>query len=200
MTDQQWFEMTAIRKRWLSSSVWIPLRAIIKDKTAEEYGTLGYREDFYGVGSLAVPVDAKESARALGWASVGLHTHGPNIEEDKYLPSDIYEHPSGDWLGSYLVLAHEVNSTETPEWYLHPDFIIALGLIRENDTWLRPEEDYSEVAKLIRDFNGSPSLLNVKAEYLLDYLCARKMGLYVTSYRRRIEVVEDAKHIAWENN
>jgi hypothetical protein len=200
MMNQQWFEMTDVRKRWLASSVWIPLRAIIKDKTGAEYGTLGYREDFYGVGSLAVPMDAKESAKGLGWASVGLHAHGPSIEEDKYLPSDIYEHPSGDWFGSYLVLAHEVNSTETPEWYLHPDFIIALGLIRENNTWLCPKENYSEVAKLRLNSDGSPSLLSVRAEYLIDYLCARKMALYITSYRNRIEVVEDASHIVWENN
>jgi hypothetical protein len=200
MMDQKWFEMTALRKRHLSTSVWIPLRAIIKDKTEEEYGTLGFREDFYGVGSLLVPIDAKESAQGLGWSSIGLNDHGPYIEGEKYLPSDVYEHPSGEWFGSYLVLAHDVNSTEIPEWYLHPDFILALGLIKENDTWLRPSEDYTEVASLTRNNNGSPTLLNVKAEYLLDYLCARKMALYLTSYRSRTEVVEDASHIAWENN
>lgn len=198
--EQQWFEMIDVRKRWFSSSVWIPLRAIIKHKIAIPYGTIGYREEFFGVGCLAVPFNAKESALQLGWSSIGIRSHGPYIESDNYIPADIYEHPSGEWTGAYLVLEHQPCSTETREWYLHPDFIIALGLKRENDIWLRPEEDYTEVANLQREPDGSPKLLKVKSEYLIDYLCARKMGVCITSYRSRIEVVEDASYIKWDEN
>ena len=45
-----------------------------------------------------------------------------------------------------------------------------------------------------------PDLLEVRASHLRDYLCARGMALYVTSYRDRVEVFEDASHIAWPEN
>jgi len=46
----------------------------------------------------------------------------------------------------------------------------------------------------------APCLLEIKAEYLRDYLCARSMGLYITSYRSRTEVVKDPGLIKWEDN
>ena len=47
------------------------------------------------------------------------------------------------------------------------------------------------MARLQRHPDGRPYLLKAKAEFLLDYLCARGMGLLATAYWNREEVVED---------
>lgn len=201
MMDQEWFEMAGIRRRWPANSVWVPLRAVNPIQETGKYGFIGYRIEFYGVGSLAVPIRAKEETEKLGWTDIGIaHDHGPYIDSGRYIQSDVYEEYSGRLTGIHLVLSQRGNSEENPQWHLHQDFIIAFGLKRENDTWVSPDEGYIEVARLTRHPNGRPYLLEVKAEYLRDYLCARSMALYVTSYRNREEVVEDPSHITWDDN
>jgi hypothetical protein len=199
--EQMWFEMPEVRRRKLANAVWIPLRAMHR---IEEIGAdwhAGYKSEFYGVGTLAVPTANKREAEELGWTDVGiLHHHSGRVEENKYIPADIYQDHRGALSAVHLVLDQRGNSAENSEWHLHQDFAITLGLKREGDSWVRPDEGYIEVAKLSKRADGSPSLLEVRASHLRDYLCARGMALYVTSYRDRVEVVEDASHIAWPEN
>lgn len=199
--DQKWFEMPDVRRRKLSNTVWIPLRAIQQIEKTGNYGYAGYKEEFYGVGTLAVPIENKIETEKLGWTDVGInHQHFGCVEEGKYKPADIYQDYQSEFSGLHLVLDQRGNSVDKSEWHLHQDFVITLGLKREDDIWVRPDEDYIEVAKLYKDKDGSPNLLEVRASHLRDYLCSRGMALYVTSYRDRKEVFENASHISWPEN
>jgi hypothetical protein len=104
----------------------------------------------------------------------------------------------GKLTGECLVLEQRGNSNEKNEWHLDQDFVITLGLKREGDVWVHPDEGYIKVAKLYRREDSSPYLIEVRAMHLRDYLCARKMALYITSYRDRAEVVEDVAHLSWK--
>lgn len=181
--------------------MWIPLRAVNTIEEVGNYGKVGYKREFYGAGSLAVPIENKGKAKELGWMHVGIgNEHRPYVESGRYVPSDVYEHHSGEMIGIPLVLQQRTNCEEVRVWHLHQDFVIALRLLGENDTWVCPDEGYIEVARLLRYPDGRPYLLEVRAEHLRDYLCARNMSLYVTSYRSREAVVEDASHISWQDN
>lgn len=192
--------MREIRRRKLESAVWIPLRAMNKIEVGR-YGFAGSKVEFFGAGSLAVHLDKRDSANQLGWMDIGIsHNHGPHFDEETYRPADVYDSNPGDSLGIHLVLDQHVNSIEVAEWHLHQDLVLALGLKREGDVWVSPNEGYLEVARLRRQDEGSPSLIEVRAEHIRDYLCARRMALYITSYRRRQVVVEDASHVDWAEN
>jgi hypothetical protein len=199
--NQDWFEMPEIRRRKLANAVWIPLRAIHQIEEIGDYGHAGYKSEFYGVATLAIPTENKREAEELGRTGAGIdQQHSGRLEEDKYVPADIYQDNCGAFSGVHLVLDQRGNSAENSEWHLHQDFVITLGLKREGDSWVRPDEGYIEVAKLSKRADGCPELLVVRASHLRDYLCARGMALYVTSYRDRVEVLEDASHIAWSEN
>lgn len=199
--EQNWFEMRDLRRRKLASAVWIPLRAIDNIEDTGKSGHLGYRSEFFGVSTLAVPTECKDEIHKLGGSDIGISdNHCGYVDEGKYIPSDVYEDYRAKYTGLHLVLDQRGNSVELSEWHLHQDFVITLGLKREGDSWIRPDEGYIEVAKLLKSDKGAPRLLEVRASHLKDYLCARGMGLYVTSYRERIEVVEDVKHISWPQN
>jgi len=199
--DQNWFEMLKVRRRKLANAVWIPLRATHQIEEIGNYGHAGYKSEFYGVGTLAVPTENKLEAEKLGWMDVGIrHQHSGYFEECKYIAADVYQDYRGEFSGLHLVLNQRGNSVEKSEWHLHQDFVITLGLKREADIWVRPDEGYIEVAKLSKREDGSPYLLEVRASHLRDYLCARGMTLYVTSYRDRVEIFEDASHILWSEN
>ena len=162
--DQKWFEMPDERRRKLTGAVWIPLRAMDTIEEIGQHGHLGYKSEFYGVGTLAVPVNKKPAAEKLGWMDVGIsHNHSGCVEHKKYIPCDVYEDYGEKFSGLHLVLDQRGNSTEHHEWHLHQDFVITLGLRREKDTWVRIDEGYIEIAKLRRTEIGNPRILEVRA-------------------------------------
>ena len=196
--DRGWFEMKNIRRRDLAAAAWIPLRAARAYERVGKSGLVGFREDWLGAGSLAVPVDSRSDALTLGWDALGTsHNHAGCVDSGQYVPADVYEDRQQRFFGVHLVLAQRGCGAERSEWHFHQDFVTTLGLTREGDKWVRPEEDYIEVARLTRAADGSAALLEARAPHLRDYLCARSMGLVVSSYRARSEIVEDASHISW---
>ena len=196
--DQGWFEMKDIRRRNLAAVVWIPLRAARAVERVGQFGFVGFREDWLGARSLAVPADNRSDALTLSWDAIGTHhNHAGYVDNGRYIPADVYEDFQGRFAGVHLVLKQRGGGSERSEWHLHQDFVTTLGLTREGDTWVRPDEDYIEVARLRRASDGSPTLLETRAAHLRDYLCARSMGLVVGSYRERSEIIEDASHISW---
>ena len=201
MMPQVWFEMAEIRRRKFALSAWIPLRAVQPICEEGKRGHLGFKEEFFGVGSLAIPIDLKDKATKLGWSNVGIsHEHRACVDDGRYIPSDVYEYSQGEQIGFSLVLEQRLTGAEQRVWHLHQDFVIALELMKDGDRWICPNEGYTEVARLHRHPDGRPFLMEAKTEFLLDYLCARGMGLVVTAYRNREEVVEDIAHINWAEN
>jgi len=201
MMDQSWFEMADIRRRKFASTAWIPLRASNPICKEGKWGHLGSKEEFFGSGTLAVPVDLKDKALTLGWMDIGIsRDHCAWMDGWRYVPADIFEYDNGEQIGIPLVLVQHLTSAEHPVWHLHQDFVIALELMRNGDHWVCPNEGYTEVARLHRHPDGRPFKLEAKAEFLLDYLCARNMGLVVTAYWNRQETIEDTTHIKWDEN
>ncbi|MCP3671887.1 MAG: hypothetical protein GY814_15945 [Gammaproteobacteria bacterium] len=119
-------------------------------------------------------------------------------ENTVYYPCGDYSDYRSSAVGTGLVIDQSINSKEQDVWHLHQDFVVALNLLREGDVWLRPDEGYIEVARLTRDEEGSPELLEIRGEQLRDYLRARKMSLYLSSYRSRVEICGDNSHIDWD--
>ncbi|WP_258020263.1 hypothetical protein [Yersinia enterocolitica] len=72
---------------------------------------------------------------------------------------------------------------------MNPDLIAALRLIKEGANWVRPEENFEVVAREILDEKGEQRLIEIKREYLLDYLAARNLVLRLSYYRQRVENV-----------
>ena len=196
--DQEWFEMHNIRRRNLAAAAWIPLRAARACDRVGRSGHVGYREDWLGVGSLAVPTDNRSDALALSLDAIGFrHNHAGVVDNGRYVPADVYEDLEGRFAGVHLVLDQRRGGAKPSEWHLHQDFVTTLGLTREGNTWVRPDEDYIKVARLTLESDGSAALLEVRASHLRDYLCARSMGLVVSSYRDRTEIVAEASRISW---
>ncbi len=70
-------------------------------------------EEFFGAGTLAVPLKNKSDAEKLGWMDVGInHDHGSYVDNGVYHQSDIYEDYEGKFTGIHLLLAQRGNSYE----------------------------------------------------------------------------------------
>ena len=198
--NQDWFEMQDIRRRNFSKSVWIPLRAVFIKEQAGRSGYLGYKEDFFGSGSIAVPTIHLDAAKELGWMDIGIsHQHSGRVEDDAYIPADIYKDYRGEFNGVHLVLDQMSHDDGPHIWHLNQDLILSLGLKREGNSWICPMDGYTQVARLKVTENNKPTLLEIKAQYLKDYLCARNMALYMTHFFSRNFVTDNTSHINWED-
>ena len=194
--EQKWFEMTEIRKRRFDNAVWIPLRAS-QSTDMGQWGYSGHKAEFFGVGSIAIPLKKRNAGTHLSWMELGLgHDHSGYLNQGRYIAADEYEDIKLE--GAFpLVMSQRGNSAEPSTWHVHPDFLITLGLKREGNIWVAMDEDYVEVVRLKLDEDNGPILLEVRAEHLKDYLCARHMALRISSYRSREEIVEEKPEFSW---
>jgi len=198
--NQEWFEMRDIRRRNFRKSVWIPLRAALQNESSGTYGYVGYKEDFFGSGSMAVPTISLDAAKKIEWTDVGLsHHHSGYVEDGSYIPVDTYKDYRGELEGVHLVLEQMSHDDEPHVWHLNQDLVLTLGLKSEGNSWVSPQDGYTEVARLRVDDHNKPTLLEIKAQYLRDYLCAREMALYMTHFYRRDLIIDDASFIDWED-
>src|SRR3984957_21291107 len=194
--EQKRFEMHEFRKRRFDAALLIPLRASQKDATGR-WGHLGYKSEFFGAASLLVPQRKRATAENLGWNDLNLmHDHCGYANGNRYVGADEYDDKR--LKGAIpLVMSQSANSAEPPMWHVHPDFVITLKLKREGNVWVAMDEGYIDVVRLKLDEDNRPRLLEVRAEQLKDYLCARRMALRLSWYREREEFVEAEPEFKW---
>lgn len=190
---QEWFEMNDVRRRALARAVWIPLRAIRTVKG--EDGS----EEVFAAGGTAFPPVGRGQAEQLGWDNLGLgHEAKPFAFDDgTYKPVEVYQHDDKVDLGIDLIFTQHVGAGHPSIWHVSQDLVMALGLIKEGDIWVRPEEGYVEVIREERNRDGEVKSIEIKAEFLRDYLAARGLAFRSAIYRERSQVVRDASHIGW---
>lgn len=188
--DQDWILQKKETRRAFSKSTWVPLRAAV-DNEHGNVKNVGYSNEFFGCGSVAFSPENREIADKLSWGDIGLsRTIGPYAYEDGFYSAiDEYQYNNKEPIGVHLVLELPLPVVGGRQWILNPDLVAALRLIKEGAHWVRPEENFEVVAREILDENGEQRLIEIKREYLLDYLAARNLALRLSYYRQRVENV-----------
>lgn len=196
---QQWFDFDDLKTKKYSKSIWIPLR-ISQDVIKEgKYGYDGYQNEYFALSSVIFPKSQKEEVLKLTWSDISLDSNNKGyVENGQYINSDLYTRHL-ELQGFYTVLTQHFNTVEINQWHIHQDIVLSLNLLRENDVWISPNEGYIEVIRLERNNNGEPCLLEIRAEHLKDYLCARDMGLYLSMYSSRDAIYDKKQSITFNS-
>lgn len=194
-TVESYFELTDIRS--LDGQTWIPLRQTTETQLDPPESTISSLEEYAGIATAAIENSHRPAASKLGWSNgLDADAHRAGVEAWGYKCADIFR----DWttpLGINLVIDQFVEEARRVIWHLHPDLVVALGLLREDDRWFRPKEGWVEVVRLERDTVGKPVKIEIRAEYLRDYLSARGMALYCSSYHERVMVSVNRPALSW---
>jgi hypothetical protein len=194
---QQWFEMPDLRRRQIATAVWVPLRASETINSEGQYGEPDSHEEIFYAGSVAFPPASRPLAETLGWHDLGLHSGGPYAFKDKpYKTAEVYQYNDGEDVGIDLIFEQRV-SGHSNIWHINSDLILALGLIQEDDSWVRPEESYVDVIRERRDKSGKVVAIEIRSEFLRDYLAARGLALRVAYYRRRMAILREKPELNW---
>lgn len=190
--DASWFELTDVRKRLYSKAVWIPVYGGKHYIKHLKYPAIGYSEDHLVVGSAVIYNDMREAAEKLDWSSWVQDGTAPYLSsKGEYFTAGSFTGWSDKELGFRLVLGQHINSAHARTVMLHPDFSLGYGLIQEGEKWMRPEDGYAEVARAERDDTGEIRLIEIRSEYLRDFLAARGGALRLYYYRERRSVFQD---------
>jgi len=195
---QPYFEMRDVRA--FEGQTWIPLRQVADTQIEPPADGIKSLEEFTGIATAAIEDKHHTAAAKLGWSDgLDLDTHRAGNETWGYKCVDIFR----DWktpLGINLVIDQLVERTGLTIWHLHPDLVVALGLVSEADRWFRPEEGWAEIVRLERDSMDKPVKIEIRAEHLRDYLAARGMALFCSSYLERIMVSSVKPNLLWKND
>ncbi len=193
--EQNFFEMRDIRP-W-SGAAWMPLRVCVSRRLSVQDDDQPL-EVFDGVATLAVPEAHRVVVDRLGWSEVSIQHDRSVVDNDGYHAADTYrvhnaEHP----VGVRLVVDQFLEEQDQHVWHLHPDLVVALHLVREGDTWFRPEEGWAAVVRLARNPAGRPIRMEIRSEFLAYYLAAQGALLFLSSYHERRAEPEQLPAFNW---
>ena len=187
--NEEWILQKKETRRSFSTATWVPLRASVTDEKGDVQA-VGFVSDVFACGSVAFPPEHRELVEErLGWSDIGTgHDVAPYASKDGYYASiEQYQYNDKQPIGFNLVFEHPQPVVGGKLWILNPDLVVALRLIKEGTEWVRPEENFVVVAREILDEKGRHRLIEIKREFLLDYLAARNLSLRLSSYRQRVE-------------
>ena len=186
--NKDWILQKKETRRIFSKSTWVPLRAMSNDEHGNSQH-IGYTSEYFGCGSVAFPPEHRDIAEKVSWTDIGIGcTVQPYAYEDGYYSSiEQYQWNDKEPIGIHLVLEHPQPVIGGRIWVLNPDLIVALRLIKDGNNWIRPEENFVVVAREVFDEKGKHQLIEIKREFLLDYLAARNLSLKLSYYRQRVE-------------
>lgn len=190
--NEAWILQSSEIRRQFSRATWVPLRASLDDEKGS-VKDVGYVGDVFACGSVAFPKQHHELAERLSWNDIGIgYSVAPYAYSDgHYSPIEEYQYNDKEPVGINLVFEHPQPVVGGRQWILSPDLVVALRLIKEGANWVRPEEDFVVVAREAVDSDGSHRLIEIKREFLMDYLAARGLSLRLSYYRQRVENVAD---------
>lgn len=199
--NQDWILQKKETRRTFSSATWVPLRASSNDEHGEEVQDIGYVREFFGCGSVAFPPEHRDVAEQFGWSDIGIgQSVQPYAYNDGYYSSiDQYQYNDKEPIGIHLVFEHPQPVVGGRLWILNPDLIVALHLIKEGNNWVRPEENFVVVVREEFDEKGEHHLIEIKREFLIDYLAARNFSLRLSYYRQRVENIAALEGSVYEN-
>lgn len=202
--NQDWILQKKETQRTFSKSTWVPLRASINNEEGDCKNT-GYVGEYFGCGSVAFPPEHRQKAEKASWSDIGIGcTPQPYAYEDGYYSTiEQYQWDDKEPIGIHLVFEHPQPVVGGTLWVLNPDLVVALRLIKEGNNWVRPEENFIVVAREVLDDKGKQRLIEIKREFLLDYLAARNLSLKLSYYRQRVENVpslENSEYVGLEDH
>lgn len=202
--NQEWILQTKETRRAFSNATWVPLRASMNEEKGD-VKNIGYIREYFGCGSAAFPPEHRELVeKRLSWSDIGIgHTVAPYAYEDGYYASiDQFQYNDKEPIGVNLIFEHPQPVVGGKQWILNPDLVVALRLIKEGTNWVRPEENFVVVARESFNEKGEHRLIEIKREFLLDYLAARNLSVRLSYYRQRVEnvpLLEGSKYAHLKN-
>lgn len=189
--EKDWIEMRLLRNLRYATKEWIPVYGFEYKDKHDKYPNIGFREDFFHVETGIVYNDYRENAGEMKWDDWYQDSVNPYISEDKtYNRAGVLYDRKNNKIGERLVMGQFIDSEYQDEIYINQDFILAYKLVRKNDIWIRPKDNDREVIRSRTCDHKDKKLIEIRSEFLRDYLSALNASFRLYYYRERHAIVD----------
>ncbi len=196
--SKEWFELIDHRKRLFSKAAWIPIFGVKHPVKLGTYPECDFVEETLIIGAAAIYAPYRVEAEKLDWHSFSQDTSRPYLDDNgKYHDVSAFTSLKNDDIGFRLVFSQHVNALHPTRVSIHQDIVFGYGLVEEGDKWLRPSDGYDEVIRVDRDEDGNIQFVEIRSEYLRDFLAARQAALRLYFYRERQAVLAEDPKFDW---
>lgn len=200
MNEQAWFEMVDVKRTIYGDGEWTPLWVYEVSRSGDMFSA-PYEEEICRIRTLFSPVTNKVELFER-WLDLDSDAVYACVDKGHYRkPGFYYSNSSTEpAMGEYAVLSYDIGNSQQGGLLINQDLVVALKLISNNGNWIRPSNCNLVVIKTEKDSSGRVTSIQVRTEYLRDYLCARGMGLYIEEFRHRQEHSGDGRSIMWRTS
>lgn len=163
---------------------WAPLKLKEMDLDSE---LIGYR-------SFMINVENKEDAfNGLDYSDMNSFTTGYFDEDSsgkrKYITAESWEHHAG-LIVEPLYVKRQWSGLDISFYEPSHAMILYLNLLNKNDEWIDPYKQECVIRRVnkeetIEGASHKVRRIEIKTDYLKDYLAARESGLFISRYARR---------------
>lgn len=198
--NQSWFEMADVISNRHGDGEWTLLWAYDVICTGKEFSA-PYSEEIFRVRTIFAPMTNKQELFSV-WHDIDPDNVYPCVDRKHYCKPGTYylDSSNGREAGEYGVYRYMTADGETSELIINPDFVAALGLVKREDSWIKPSECGKVVVKIERNKEGNIVSISARTDHLKDYLFARGMGLYIEEFRHRQEQDFNGNQISWRQS
>jgi hypothetical protein len=180
--DKDWFLMSKERKVNYERMTWVPLFVDEHTKLGD-FPDPGFDDDYFGIGTILLDADDAVELGQLNWIDVRPSLHRPGFDSEGFYSAKYY---FGQVHGQYLVFPVQSEGKDSPRQVLiDPDLILGLRLHAVEQNWVSARDEGEVVVRQELDVHGNVTKVEIRAEYLKDFLAAREMGLAVITLRER---------------
>lgn len=190
--DHKWISMQSPRKLSYATKEWIPVYGMRFKKKDGKYPTIGFSEDFEHVETGIVINKHKAFANDMSWSDWDQDSVTPYISDDKsYQKTGNLYNKRHKIIGERIVMGQYIDAEYKNQIYINQDFILAYKLVKRGDGWICPKDGDRLVIRSEKFEDRSLQFVEIRSEYLKDYLSARDASLRLYFYRERQAVVEN---------
>jgi hypothetical protein len=195
---QKWLELADVENRKMAKRTWVPLMVSDSESTGR-HKKPGFRKQFTSIESLIVPLAERDQFAEANWQSIQRNNpHWAWAEKGRFIAPHEYTEDDETPIATYPVLRQSFDTGEPDIWHLLQEIEISLDLMRKEDVWVRPVEDYIEVVRLRRDSEGRPVAMEIRAEHFRDYLAGRGAALLLGAFVLREANEAKLEGISWD--
>lgn len=190
--DKEWIELQSPRRNCFAKREWIPVYGMKFISKHLEYPKVNLKEDFIHVETGIISNKDKDNAERMPWNEWDQDSVTPYVSESNiyHRAGYIYDRDQNK-IGERLVMGQYIDADYNNEIYINQDFILAYKLVKHEDRWIRPKEGDREVIRYSRDDSNNICFVDIRADFIKDYLSALDASLRLYYYRERQAIVRN---------
>jgi hypothetical protein len=190
---KNWLLMNDIKNVNITDKSWVTVLAYIEERNDIDLGYDGYQRQYDCISSIIIKKkELKKLPLLMRNTVIQSANNRPSAYDRTYERIEEFDDYHSKITGEYFIYKRNHPLTQKREISISQDFIYALDLFNIGDNYYDPHFNDELVIRIENEEQKETYKVDIRKDYLLDYLSARNMSLIVDRYfERQIDTVDN---------